>query len=172
MRNERPSISMSFAVLAALALAACDHDESRVASTLTLTKGAETTTWTDGPINAAGNYDPSFSADCDPTQRTLITMCSGVSDGGCSVLVNVNAAATTPGSYSISGGSSTATYFIYTDPDGQHWDSLAGQGTITLASVGAPGDPITGSFEAVLGLWPDPLTTIAVSGTFSVVRDH
>ena len=147
------------------------------ASTMTVTAGSSTTTYTDGPVNDAGYYDPSFSADCYPTPRTLITMCSGEAGGasGCTKLINVSAFGTTPGSYTVNVGGTaetgSPTYVSYSlNNSAQFYSSTSG--TVTLTSVGNVGEPVTGSFEAVLALYGAPTTTLAVSGTFSVIRDH
>lgn len=135
-------------------------------STMTLTQNYTSTTFTDGTTNSSGYYDPSFSADVYPAPRTLVTMCSGVSAGTCAKLVNVSAGGATPGSYTID---CSSTYVTYT------YDSFpyfCKSGTVTLASVGAVGEPITGSFNAVLSLSGYQSITIDLSGTFSVIRDH
>lgn len=178
------ALRSTVAMLVLFLLASCGggggSDGGGNASTLAITVsqatgtsgGSTTTTYTEGPINSRGYYDPSFSADLFPTSsRTLITMCSGVTTTGCAVLINVGAGGTAPGGYSITGGSSTATYILYA-AQGNYYDSLASQGTVTLTSVGAVGSPITGSFQAVLGLRSTGTPTRMVSGTFSVIRDH
>ncbi len=142
------------------------------ASTMTVTLATGTTTYTEGPLNNLGYYDPSFSGDSAAGVGTLITMCSGVTGAGpCDVLINVRTSDMIPGGYTIAGGTNTTTYFMYMT-QGQYYDSIVSRGTITLASVGNVGEPITGTFQAVLGLRTNPSTTIGVSGTFSVTRDH
>ena len=145
------------------------------ASTMTVTLATGTTTYTEGHINNIGYYDPSFSGDCDPLAGTLITMCSGVtytmSHTTCDVLINVRTSDMTPGPYSITGNSSADTYVLYHNKT-QFYDSFVSSGTITLTSVGSVGAPITGSFQAVLQLLSAPTTTMGISGTFSVIRDH
>jgi hypothetical protein len=160
-------------------LSACGGDGSTggnsAASTMTVTiGGGGTATYTEGPINNLGYYDPSFSGDSAAGQGTLITMCSGVTgavSAGCNVLINIRTSDLIPGGYTIAGGTNTTTYFMYMT-QGQYYDSLVSKGTITLTSVGGVGEPITGSFQAVLGLRSSGTPTIGISGTFSVLRDH
>jgi hypothetical protein len=151
------------------------------ASTMTVTLatgsgmsgGIGTTTYTEGPINNFGYYDPSFSGDIAAGAGMLITMCSGVTGAGpCNVLINVNTSGWTPGGYLVTGGTSTtSTYLLYME-QGQYFDGIASKGTVTLTSVGNVGEPIEGSFQAILALRTNSSTTIEVSGVFSVVRDH
>ena len=148
-------------------------DGNSAASTMTvMIGGGGTATYTEGPINNLGYYDPSFSGDNAAGQGTLITMCSGVNGPDpCNVLINIRTSDMIPGGYTIAGGTNTTTYFMYMT-QGQYYDSLVSKGTITLTSVGGVGEPITGSFQAVLGLRSSGTTTIGISGTFSVIRDH
>jgi hypothetical protein len=175
MRKRHAWILSLIIILAVVVFAACGGGgggggNAGSASTLTATVGAGTTTYTEGPINNIGYYDPSFSGDSAPGVGTLITMCSGVSTT-CDILINIRTADATPGPYPITGGSSTPTYIVYSD-HGQHYYSILSSGTVTLTSVGNVGQPITGSFQAVLELWTVPTSTLAISGTFSVLRDH
>ena len=135
--------------------------------------GTGTTTYTEGPINGYGYYDPSFSGDCAAGLGMLITMCSGVTGmGPCDVLINIRTSGWTPGGYLVTGGTATAATYLLYMKQGSYYDSLASQGTVTLTSVGNVGEPISGSFRAVLGLRSIGTPTIEVSGTFSVIRDH
>jgi len=148
--------------------------EISVVTGTSVSGGIGFTTYTEGYINKDGYYDPSFSGDCSPTMpATLITMCSGVYGGAapCDILINIRTAGMTPGGYSITGGTNTSTNFMYMD-QAQYYDSIVSKGTITLTSVGKVGEPIVGTFDAVLGLRSDLSTTMGVSGTFSVIRDH
>ena len=151
-----------------LVLASCSGGDGSVstASKMTVTTGASTTTYTSGPINTFGYYDPSFNADLFSMTSTQITMCSGVTDTTCGISINITTAGTTPGPYPITG-----TRILYSD-HGAYYDSIASSVTVTLTSVGNVGEPITGSFQAVLGLRTDLTTTQSIYGTFSVIRDH
>jgi hypothetical protein len=45
-------------------------------------------------------------------------------------------------------------------------------GTITLSSIGNPGEKITGTFDAVVTLLTNTFDTLCISGTFSVTRHN
>lgn len=135
------------------------------------TSGSSSAEYTEGHINEIGEYDPSFGGAAEPGAGTLITLCSGVTiTGYCSVMINIRTSDTTPGGYTIVGATNTNSYIMYM-ASGQYYDSIASKGTITLTSVGNVGQPITGTFDAVLGLRSIGTPTIGVSGTFSVIRD-
>lgn len=146
------------------------------ADSMTVVVDGLTKTYTEGPINIAGYYDPYMEADIYPsTGRTWITLSSGVTGGATppNVVINVWVSDHIAGVYNIAGGCahSAATCVSYTD-QGKRYDSTAASGTVTIESIGNAGQPVIGSFSAVLTLSAPPNTTMNISGTFHVMREN
>jgi hypothetical protein len=145
------------------------------ADTMTVTIGGNSQLYTEGPINSYGYYDPYMEADIyQDTGRTIIMLTSGETGIGMPpTLVNIVTSGHAEGDYPITGGSGTpgTTYVAYTD-HGQHYDSIVSSGTVTIESIGNVGQPVIGSFSAVVALSTAPGTTLAISGTFNVMREN
>ncbi len=139
--------------------------------TVTISSNATTTTTTYN----GNNSDPILTA--ATTTYTEIILESGYNSYTYSweknlvLLVNGN----TPGVYSLATPSQPSLYstrISYTDGtrafSGIYFDSTSG--TITINSISGAGQPITGSFNAVLVDSSAPTNTIGMSGSFSVPR--
>jgi hypothetical protein len=87
-------------------------------------------------------------------------------------LINIVTSGHTAGAYPITGdgGAGVTTYISYTD-NGQSHKSIISSGTVTIDSIGNVGDPVIGSFSAVV-LCTSPSHTHGISGTFNVKMAH
>ncbi len=142
--------------------------------TMTVTIDGNTTTYTLGAINSYGYYDPDMEADVySDTGRTIIMLSSGVTGSvQPATLLNIVTVGHTAGAYPITGdGSAGMTTYISYDDNGQLHDSILSSGTVTIDSIGNAGDPVAGSFSAVV-LCTSPSHTHALSGTFHVTREN
>ncbi len=134
------------------------------------------TPYTEGPINGYGYYDPDMEADIYPdTGRTIIMLSSGVTGGDTppATLINIVTSGHTAGVYPIDGTSGMQgiyTYIMYKGGSEYH-DSVISSGTVTIDSIGNVGEPVIGSFNAVV-LCTSPTHTHAISGTFNMKRAH
>ncbi len=136
--------------------------------------GLSTVTFTEGDINEYGYYDPDMEADVySNTGRTIIMLSSGVTGSAAPLtLLNVVTSGHTAGAYPITGTSGTpgATYIRYND-NGESHDGIVSSGTVTIDSIGNVGDPVIGSFSAVV-LCTSPSHTHGISGTFNMKREN
>jgi hypothetical protein len=136
--------------------------------------GAGNTQYTEGAINGNGYYDPDMEADIYPDSgRVIIMLSSGVTGGVTpTTVLNIVTSGHTAGAYPITGngGAGVTTYISYTD-NGQHHTSIISSGTVTIDSIGNVGDPVIGSFSAVV-LCTSPSHTHGISGTFNVKMAH
>jgi hypothetical protein len=149
-----------------------DNAPGNAADTMTVTvvnqsAGTTTTTYT-----ANGTDITTFggvSTFPDPDGLTYVNMNSP------SVQVVVSANGMTAGTYPITGSLAVLSvrYTMYTSPTTTEIYATDGSGTIEITSIGAVGQQITGSFNAVVYKgYPvsGPTSTLGVSGTFSVER--
>ncbi len=156
---------------------------SGVGNTMTVTittengggAGVGTVTYTEGFINGYGYYDPDMEADIYPdTGRMIIMLSSGVVGGSPPDLtINIVTQGHTAGAYPIDGTSAMQgmyTYITYKDGSEYH-DGVVSSGTVTIDSIGNVGDPVIGSFSAVV-LCSSPTHTHGFSGTFNMKRAH
>jgi len=138
--------------------------------------GEGTKKYTEGPINSYGYYDPSMEADIYPTTGTTwITLSSGVTGGPTmpSTVINIYTSDHATGPHAITGNCSTsALTCVSYSVNGQTYDSISSSGTVTIDSIGSVGQPVIGSFSAVVAVLTAPSTTMAISGTFNVKRDN
>ncbi len=137
--------------------------------------GIGTVTYTEGSINGYGYYDPDMEADIYPdTGRMIIMLSSGVTGSGSpDISINIVTSGHTAGAYPITGTSGTpgvTTYINYKDGSEYH-DGVISSGTVTIDSIGNVGDPVIGSFSAVV-LCSSPTHTHGFSGTFNMKRAH
>ncbi len=137
--------------------------------------GIGTVTYTEGPINGYGYYDPDMEADISPdTGRMIIMLSSGVMGGTPpDTTINIVTSGHTAGAYAIDGTSAMHgiyTYITYKDGSEYH-DGVISSGTVTIDSIGNVGDPVIGSFSAVV-LCSSPSHTHGFSGTFNMKRAH
>ena len=135
--------------------------------------GIGTTTYTEGAINGYGYYDPDMEADIYQTSgRTEIMLSSGVTGGPTLpvTLINIVTSGHTAGAYPITGDGTAGltTYISYKDNAESH-NSIISSGTVTIDSIGNVGEPVIGSFSAVV-LCTSPSHTHAISGTFNMKR--
>jgi hypothetical protein len=94
---------------------------------------------------------------------TLTELWSGFTGSDYTTQVYIVTSGTTTGSYPITG----STWVEYINNSKTY---LSSSGTVTLTSVGTVGEPVAGSFQAVVSLVTDTTNTLGISGTFSVIR--
>ena len=141
--------------------------------TITSSTGTTTTPYIEGPINIHGYYDPYMEANiAASTGRTWITLSSGVVGGATppDIVINIVTDDHLAKGYPITGdgGPGITTYISYTD-NGVRYGSIISSGTVTIESIGNVGDPVKGTFNAVVDSGADTLT---ISGTFNVKREN
>ena len=104
--------------------------------------------------------------------RTEIMLSSGVTGGPTPpvTLINIVTSDHTAGAYPITGDGTAGptTYISYKDNAESH-NSIISSGTVTIDSIGNVGEPVIGSFSAVV-LCTSPSHTHAISGTFNMKR--
>jgi hypothetical protein len=165
-----------------IALFACGGDGSSdpvAADTMTVIisgpSGTVTKTYTEGTYNAQGHLDPDLGSYVTTLNNTQIELHSGGSNTQGSTIINITVEGNTAQSYptGVSTPANDITYQIY-DAHYLSYTSLFSNtsGTITLSSVGNPGDKITGTFDAVVSLLTNTSDTLRISGTFSVTRHN
>lgn len=140
--------------------------------------GAGPTTYTEGAINSYGYYDPDMEADVyTDTGRTIIMLSSGVTGGSTppTTTINIVTSGHVAGAYPITGDATSTgtltTYITYND-HGQYHSSIISSGTVTIGSIGNVGDPVIGSFSAVVQSTSQYTHTHTISGTFNMKRAH
>lgn len=170
-------VSSIFAItLASCGIGGGEVTPDTIEVTITGSAGTTTTTtYTEGPINSEGYYDPYMEANIYPTTgRTWITLSSGVTDVSTmpDIVINIWVGNHVVGEYTITGkcAASSTTCVRYQD-HGQDYDSIA-SGKVIIENIGNVGDPVKGSFSAVVALSTAPSTTMAISGTFNVKREN
>jgi len=132
-----------------------------------------TTPYTEGAINGYGYYDPDMEADIyQDSGRAIIMLSSGVTGGPTPplTLINIVTSGHTAGAYPITGDGTAGltTYISYKDDTESH-NSIISSGTVTIDSIGNVGEPVIGSFSAVV-LCTSPSHTHAISGSFNMKR--
>jgi hypothetical protein len=139
--------------------------------TVSVTSGATTTTTT-----YTANFHDQVMSSTMSTQnnRTWVWLCSGTTvptNGTCGLEVYILVEGTTPGSYPVS-GTITPTYLYYKKnsyTSSEEW-YMTRTGAVTLTSIGAAGQPITGTFNTVASLASNASVTLRLTGTFNVTR--
>ena len=165
-----------------IALFACGGGVSSdpvVADTMTVTisspSGTVTKTYTEGTYNAQGHLDPDLGSYVSALNNTQIELHSGGSNTQGAMSIGISVEGNTPQSYptGVSTPANVITYGIY-DTHYLSYTSLfsSTSGTITLSSIGNPGEKITGAFDSVVTLLTNTSDTLRISGTFSVTRHN
>lgn len=83
--------------------------------------------------------------------------------------VAITTAGGSPGTYSVATQTGVR-YIVYGSPDTVYGSQT---GTVTISSIGAVNEPITGSFQVVaseVSPTVNPSNTLEISGTFSITR--